>query len=128
VIPAIQPAAVECERHIDVQRTVQYAKNLERGRENSNDGVRFAFDIDFLTDEARIFTEAASPESVAQDNDLVMSDLFIFRKKCASELNLRAQQRQEGSRNGESLNTFRFVSPRLKYKNRQAAICSNTRV
>src|ERR1700674_2587339 len=86
-------------------------KNLERRRENSNDGARFAFDIDFLTNEARIFTEAASPESVAQDDNLAISVLVLLRKKCASELNLRAQQRQERRRNGESLNTLRLVFP-----------------
>ena len=112
MILPIQSAVVESKKHIDVQRAVQYAKDLKSRGKNSYDSVRFPFNIYFLTDEVRVCSEAAPPESIAQDGNLVISDLLLLWKKYSPRLNLGAQQRQKRSRNSKSLNTLRLVSTR----------------
>ena len=68
---------------------------MKARRHNAYHSVGSAAESDSLADQGRIGAEAAPPESVADEDDLVAAGTVFFFQECATQARLYAEDREQ---------------------------------
>ena len=107
MIFAVELGAVERHGHPDV-KLAACAEDREAARQNADDGERFLIEQDILADDCGITSEAALPQTVGDNCNLIVAHLIFFRDKIAAEERRYAEQVKEicGSVDAEDLLGF----------------------
>src|SRR5262245_43429834 len=69
-----------------------------------------AVELNAFADDARVTGEAATPERLAKNHYSIVSGLFFFRKKVATEYRLKTEQWKQVLRNQHALRIYRLAA------------------
>ena len=94
VILAIELGAIKCQR-LPQFEIRQCAVEREAARQDSDYGEWLVIQQNRLAENSAITAETALPQSVTQEDDLFMTELFIVRRKIAADYGGDAQHTKE---------------------------------
>src|SRR5829696_4097205 len=82
---------------------------MHAGRQNADDGVRFAVHANVFADEIAVSAEVLGPHSMTENHHVISSEFTFFRKKVASEQERQSFHREKSGRTPRSRNLLRPV-------------------
>src|SRR5580693_3738504 len=94
VIFAVEQSAIKCKWFPQFE-IGQRAVEREAVRQHPDDGERLFIEQNRLAEDSGIAAEAALPQAVTQQHDLLMADLFVFRCEIPADYRSDAQHSKE---------------------------------